>query len=253
MRVESSIMFDTLIYQPIYNLLVFILSVLPHSNAVLAVLVVTILVKLVLMPIAFSVFHTQKTIKKIQPEIEKIKREHKDNPHKQSIELLNLYKKHNIRPFSNFLLILIQLPVIFGLYLVFLKGGLPKIDTSLLYSFVSPPSSPVEMKLWFIDFTKKKDIILAVLAGFSQFFVAIVTFKNQNLNFSNEKTPDFKQEFAKMMQTQMKYVFPVLVAVISYTIGSIIAFYWFVNNIFTTFQELIIKHLHDKKEKNAKQ
>ena len=68
---------------------------------------------------------------------------------------MNLYKGRGIKPFSGFLLMFLQLPIILALYFIFLKGGLPVVKTDILYSFISKPETINVMFLGLVDVTKK--------------------------------------------------------------------------------------------------
>jgi len=132
-----SFLFNTLIYNPLYNALVFILDVLPAIDVGIAVILLTIIVKLILFPLSRKAVHTQIELRALAPELESIKKQHKDNPQQQAQLTMKMYKEHGINPFSGFLLIFVQLPVIFALYFIFLRGGLPDINIDILYPFLN--------------------------------------------------------------------------------------------------------------------
>jgi YidC/Oxa1 family membrane protein insertase len=127
-----NILWHTIIYNPLYNALIFLLDIVPGADIGIAVIILTVFVKVLLFPLAHKVARTQATINQIQPQLDKLKDKYKDNKQEQTIKTLELYKKNGINPFFGFLVILIQLPIILGLYFVFYKGGLPSINMDIL-------------------------------------------------------------------------------------------------------------------------
>ncbi len=164
-----------------------------------------------------------------------------------SLEMMKLYKEKNIKPFSSFLLILIQLPIIIALFYVFSRTGLPEINADFLYSFVELPDRLNPNVLGYFEIASKS-AILAFLAAFTQFIQAQVMFrKNGMLNRKeDEKDGDKKDkgmmnDMMKGMQFQMKYVMPIFMYFISFSLGSLVTIYFITGNIFSIFQEIYIK------------
>jgi len=229
-------LFHTIFYQPMYNALVFLVDILPGGSVGLAVIILTLLVKFVLFPLSQKSVTTQVKMRKIEPELKKIKELHKNNQQEMTKKTMELYKKEGVNPFSGCFLLILQLPVIFALYYVFLAGL--KFDSSLLYSFVHLPSS-VNSVFFGIDLVKKS-LILALLAGISQYYQIRLSLPAVPQKTSKEPL-SFQEEFAKNMNVQMKYIFPFLVIFISYSISSAIALYWIVSNLFAIGQELYVR------------
>lgn len=179
-------------------------------------------------------------MKKAEPEIKEIREKYKKDSQKQAIETMALYKKYNINPFSSIFLLIIQLPILIGLYSIFYRSGLPEINIESLYSFVKAPSVDIFF-LGMIDISKP-NIIMAFLAAISQFVqikIAIPTMPKKDKNSST--SPSFQEELTRSMNTNMKYVFPVIVFVISYKLAAALALYWLVSNLFMIGQELFVK------------
>src|ERR1035437_5975590 len=164
--------FTAIFYQPIYNVLVFLMTLLPWADAGIIIILVTILVRLILFPLSQKSIRTQLKMKDITPELEALKLKYKNDKQEQAKQTMAFYKQKGVNPFSGFFAILIQFPIIISLYRIFYAGGISKIDPSLLYSFVHVPSHAVSMVfLGFISLTSK-NIIFALLAGITQFFQA---------------------------------------------------------------------------------
>ena len=219
-----------------YNALVFLVDILPGGSVGLAVIILTLLVKFILFPLSQKSVMTQVKMRKIEPELKKIKELHKNNQQEMTKKTMELYKQEGVNPFSGCFLLLLQLPVIFALYYVFMAGL--KFDSSILYSFVSLPVALNSVFLG-IDLAKKS-LILAILAGISQYYQIRLSLPALPQKTSKEPL-SFQEEFAKNMNVQMKYIFPVLVIFISYSISSAIALYWIISNLFAIGQELYVR------------
>src|SRR3990167_1159143 len=109
------------LYQPLLNALACLVSIIPGGDVGIAVIVLTIIVKIVLFPLSQKSIESQAEMNLLAPELNKIKTAggSKEEQAKQTFEL---YKKHKVNPFSGCLLVLIQIPIIFALYFVFYKG-----------------------------------------------------------------------------------------------------------------------------------
>ncbi len=234
---SMSEIFYAVIFKPLYNLLVFLVDFLPGHSLALAVIILTILVKFALLPLAKKMAHTQKKMKEIMPELEKIKKEHKDDKQAQALKIMEVYKREKLNPLSGFANLLIQLPIIFGLYWVFFKAKFPELENKYLYSFIPGPEK-VELGFFGINLTEKS-LILAFLAGFTQYLYSINMSKDFEIGKSDEGS--FKAEFQKSIQMQVKYVLPVIIGFVAYQFSAVIALYFIVSNIFMIAQDLYFK------------
>lgn len=230
-------LFHSVIFEPLYNGLVFLIHITPFADVGIAVIVFTCIIKLLLFPLSKKAVKTQMAMKAIEPETTRIKEQFKNNKEELARQTMALYKKHQVNPFSSFAVILIQIPIIFGLYYVFFKGGLPTINIDWLYSFVPTPDKVNMLFLGLLDISKKS-ILLALLAGISQFFQAKLAMPPVK---PRGDKPDFKADLARSMGLQMRYIFPIVVVFIAYSISGAIALYWLTSNIFAIGQELIIR------------
>lgn len=239
-----SYLFNLFFYQPLYNGLVLLIGALPWFDIGIVVILFTCVVKLVLFPLSKKSVLTQIKMKEIQPELDAIKEKHKDNKQEQALKVMALYKERKINPFSGILLIFIQIPIIFALYFVFLKGGLPNIKTDLLYSFVKVPSSVSALFLGFMDITQKS-YAMAFFAALTQFFQ--VRFAMPKIKKTNSNQPSFKDDLAKSMSVQMKYILPVIIFFIARGLPAVVALYWTTSNLFAIGQELYLRRTRGKK------
>ncbi|MEX0934045.1 MAG: YidC/Oxa1 family membrane protein insertase [Candidatus Paceibacterota bacterium] len=234
----SNIFFTTL-YQPIYNSLVFLVSFMPFYDIGLAVVLLTLVVKFILFPLAHKTTKTQASIKVFEPEVQRLKEEYKEDKQEQSRKIMELYKKHGVNPFSGCLLFLVQFPIIIALYWVFWKGLENGINTEQLYSFVIAPAKISTDFLGLIDISGRS-FFLAALAGISQYFQIKLSMPS-TLPKKEGAPASFKEDFKRSFQLQMRYGLPVFVFFIAYTISAVIALYWLTSNLFSIVHELFVK------------
>lgn len=229
--------FSTVFYQPLYNTLVYILSVVPGANVGVAIILLTFVVRGALLPLSHKSVVSQAKMRTLTPHLEKLKEKHKDNKQEQARKVMELYKEHGINPFSGCLLVLLQLPIIFALYFVFFKG-LPNLNAEHLYSFVHLPSAVSMMFLGII--LSKKSVILAVFAAVTQYYQIKLSIPVMAPLEKGVK-PSFKDDFARSFNMQMRYMLPIIVFGVSYSISAAIALYWTTSNLFSILHELYVK------------
>ena len=234
-------MFHELFYKPMYNILIFILDILPNHNVAIAVILLTILIKIILLPLSHKMFRTQIIQKKIQPLISKIQEEYKDNRQMLGIKMLEVYKEHKLNPFSSILLMIIQIPIVFALYFVFANGGLPNINTDDLYSFVSHVNN-INHFLYGVDFTKA-NIVIGFLAALFQYIQIRLSLQNMQVD-KTKPISELKPE--EMMQRQMsfmmKYFIPIIIFIASLKVSAAVALYWIISSLFMIVQELYFRN-----------
>jgi YidC/Oxa1 family membrane protein insertase len=108
--------FTTIIVQPIFNLLVLIYALLPGHNFGLAIIIFTILVRLALWPLVKKQLNHAKAMRELQPELKKIKAAAKGDRQKESAMTMEMYKEREINPFASLGIVIVQLPILIGLY-----------------------------------------------------------------------------------------------------------------------------------------
>lgn len=226
----------TIIYIPLYNGLLLILNILPIADIGIAVIVLTVLVKVILYPLAKKTSVTQLQMKERQPELDQIKEKYKGDKQAQALQIMEFYKKYKINPFASFFTILIQIPIIYSLYHIFLYAGLPTVNTDLLYSFIKAPAEISMNFLGFID-VSQKNIFFAFLAGITSFFQMKIT----TPAISQKAGGGMGDDLSRMMSLQMKYFMPILIFFISWRISGVVALYWAVSNLLGIAQDLYIK------------
>ena len=233
-----SFLFHIIFYQPIYNLLVGLAAVIPTNDVGLSIIIVTIVIRLITLPLMHKSVKSQRRMKEIEPQIEAIRAKHKGNSQEQGTQIMALYKEHGINPFSGFGALLIQIPIIYALFWVVRHLTIVPAE---LYSFTPVPTTLNLIFLGFLDITKAS-IVIAILAGIAQFFQAKLAIpKVDKSKAATEAPASFSGSFAKSMQTQTVYFLPIMIIFIGMTLPAAVSLYWVVNSAVGVAHELYVK------------
>lgn len=236
-----STIWHTLFFDPVYNGLIFFIDVIPGGDVGLSIIAITIVVKVILLPLSIRAAKTQKAMREIEPQLKQLQEKHKSDREALARSTMELYRESGIRPLSTILLMLLQLPIIFALYLAVLRGGgvpLPDINFDLLYFFVPAPETVDMIFLGFINIAEKS-LPLAFLAGFTQFIHAQLSLPK--LEPRKEGVTDMKADFARSMNVNMRYVLPVVIGVVAYTFSASVALYFTISNLVAIAQEFVLR------------
>lgn len=238
-----SFVFNEFFYRPLFNGLVVLYQTAAFYDLGVAIIILTILLRLALWPLASKALRSQKELMTLQPEIKKIQEQYKNNKDEQMKRVMALYKEKKVNPFSGFLPILIQLPVLFALYKVFF-AGFKEESLSALYSFIPNPGAMHHMFLGMVDLSAIHNIVLAVMAGALQFYQSRMMLKDQQKRQKGAPQNDF----AAHMSKQMVYVMPAVIAFTAYILPAGIALYLAVTTIFSIIQQIHVFKTTAKEE-----
>ena len=239
-------LFQTLLYQPIFNALVALYNIIPDVGV--GILIITVVIKLALYPLTNSSLKSQKKLTDIQPKLQELKVKYKDDKQALATATMNLYKQEKISPFSSCLPLLIQLPFLIAVYQVFRKGLANGQSLEILYKFVNNPGNLNPISLGLFDLSKP-NIFLAVLAGIAQFWVSKMLISKKQPNVPGAKD----EAMTSIMNKQMLYFMPVITVVIGLSLPSGLTLYWFVTTLLTGLQQIyFFKKKEQRKEKEEK-
>lgn len=231
--------FHTIVSEPLYNGLIFLINLLPFFDVGVVIIIFTIITKIVLLPLSIKASKSQLEMKSAEKDLALIKDKYKDKT-EQGVKIMEYYKEKGMNPFTGIFVVFIQIPILIGLYRVFI--GLPKINTDLLYSFISVPDNVNMIFLGLVDISQKS-LLLAVLVGITTYFQTSLATSTQN---SSTDTKSTQNDIAKAMSFQMKYFLPPFITVVIYNISSAVALYLFVSNLFSIAQEYYIRNKYHK-------
>ncbi len=143
-------LFHTLLYRPLMNTLIFLYQAIPGNDLGVAIIVLTVFIRLALYPLSAKGIKSQRAIADLQPKIKEIQEKHKENKEKQVKEVLEAYKEAKVSPFSGFVPLLVQLPILVALYRV-ISGVKGEGLANVLYNFIPFPGEINPVFLGFID------------------------------------------------------------------------------------------------------
>lgn len=271
-------MFTTLIVQPIFNLLVFIYALIPGHNFGLAIIIFTIVVRMLMWPLVKKQLHQTRVMRKLQPELKKIKAAAKGNRQKESMMMMELYRERGINPFASLGPLIIQLPIFFGLYL-----GLKRIvdDPQQLVSFAYGPIQDIgwmqqvadnihkfdETLLGIVDLTRSAlgeqgvywPAMLIVLASvIVQYYQAKqlspvdkdAKTLRQVLREAGEGKQAEQSDLNAAIGRSMKFLLPAMVFVFTVGIASALSLYWLTAGVVAYIQQSIVLN-KDEEEMEA--
>jgi YidC/Oxa1 family membrane protein insertase len=237
-----SFIWHTFFFDPIYNCLIFFVDVVRGGDVGLAIIFTVIVVKIIILPLSLKAIRAQIVMRELEPKLNEIKEKYKDQREVQAVKTMELFRGAAVNPFASILMLFVQIPIFFALYLAVSSGGgvaLPQVNTALLYSFIPTPEHVHMVFLNFLDITQKS-IPLALIAGVTQFMYTHISLPN--LKPRDPKAgPNFKEDFTRSMHVQMKYVMPLLIVGVSYAISATIALYFIISNLMSIAQEYVVR------------
>jgi len=231
--------FHTFFYQPLFNGLIFLYNILPVHDLGIAIVLFTIIIRLILYPLNQKAIVSQAALSKLQPQIKEIQEKQKGDKVKQSQALMDLYKKNNINPAAGCLPLLIQLPVLLALYQVFLAGLDPN-KLGGLYSFVQKPENINLLFLGIIDLSHA-NYVLAILAG-------ILTYFQSKMMMGNQVKVSNNGDFSSVLNKQMLYFMPLFTVFIAWKLPAGLTLYWVVITLFGIIQQYLILKNNGRKQ-----
>ena len=225
--------FNILLYQPILNFLIWLYIVLGSFGG--AVLILTIIIRLLLYPLNNKSLKSQKELQEIQPLIKEIQTKYKTDTQKQAEELMKLYKEKGFNPFAGLWYVMIQIPIILAIYYVIRNIAFGTDIATHLYPFINF-SGTIEPMFLGINLSEPHTLF-AIIVAIAQFF--------QIWTMQPKKTPsidttDPTEKLQQMMQKQMLIIFPLFTFFILTQLPSALGLYWLVITLFTIIQQKII-------------
>ena len=222
-------LFNTVLYKPILNFLIFLYNIIPGQDLGIAIIILTVLIKVIFMPLSLKMLRSQKKMQDIQPKMKELQEKHKDDKQAQAQAVMQLYKEHNVNPLSGCLPLLVQIPILLAVYRVIMNGFKPE-TLDLLYGFITRPEAIHTISMGFLDLSIKNSI-LAIITGGLQFI---------QMRKTSQKTAGAGNDQAAMMTKQMMYFFPVMIIVIAWNLPAGLVLYWTTNAIFSIFEQTLV-------------
>jgi len=243
-------LFNEILVWPILNILLGIYHVITFIHVPYAlgfsIILLTIVIRFILYPLTASQLKTSHKMQKLTPHLKKLKEKHKDDAKMLQTETMRLYKEHGVNPAAGCLPVIIQLPLIWGLYSVLQQvvAAKPGVVVSEINKIVYFPTLKLQAA-WDTSFfglplgTSPSHLLskAGVLILLFPLATALFQFIQSKMMFVQQedqhaKTEKKDEDFSTAMQTQSMYVFPLMIGFFSYSLPLGLSLYW---NTFTIF------------------
>jgi YidC/Oxa1 family membrane protein insertase len=251
-------MLTTLVYEPIYNLFVALLTWMPWHSLGWAIVIITLIIRLILLVPQQHMLESQKKLQKIQPKIKAIQEEYKEDKALLGQKIMELYKKEGVNPMGSCLPLLIQMPILIGLYWVI--------------SWITDPSNFYHLYPIFKDFNPTSIItdffginlsqvggimavVFGIILGITQWVQAYISIqhtkksKDSSKEITTPKDPNSLEAALdpELMQKMMLYMLPLMLAVSAYFFPLGVGLYWFIGTLFVIAQQWYVNNKKDQK------
>jgi YidC/Oxa1 family membrane protein insertase len=245
-------LFHELFYRPLFNILIFLYQIIPGADMGIAVVLTTIVVRLILFPLYKRSIKSQQELAVVQPLMKELQEKYKDDKQKLSEELMKLYSEHKVNPFAGIIIVFAQMPILFAIYRVSLN--IFNVETyPEFYNFVSFPetinaislgSIPIAESAW--DTRNIAAIILVLLVGITQYYQVKFMMKrtqppkkeSSSKKSKKKKEKEPEPDMAQAMGKQMALILPIMITGIALSLPTAMSFYWITTTVFTIGQEV---------------
>lgn len=201
----------------------------------LSILILTLLYKLVTIPVTINSIKTQRINLKMQPKMKEIQKKYKNDPQKQQIEMQKLQQEHGFSPFSSCLPLLIQMFLILALFRVMREPGQYMGIENIAKNF-----------FWISDLTKRDPYLwgLPLILGITQY----LSFEVMNMQTPNTKDKKAEDDPAQAMNNSMKYVMPLMMFFFARSYQAGLALYWGFSNIIEIIIRFVLNRIYAKED-----
>ncbi|MET0979731.1 MAG: YidC/Oxa1 family membrane protein insertase [Candidatus Saccharimonadales bacterium] len=257
--------FDLFVVQPIFNLLIGLYSIVPGGDFGVSIIIFTIFVRFALYPLVKKQLHQTQAMKKLQPQLVRIKKQAKGNKQLESMQMLELYKEHGVDPFRSIGILLIQLPIFIALYSVIQiftshRDEIAKFTYDFMENIapikelIEHPDQFNETFLGFVDLTQSAFsnggvdiflVLLAVVAAYTQYIMGKQTMPHneskKGLRAVMAEAAEGKQtdqaEMNAIVMTKMMKVMPFFMFFIMISLPGALVLYYVTSNIVAVLQQ----------------
>ncbi len=234
-------LFRTFITKPLLNLLIIIASVTWEYNLGIAIIILTLIVKLVLFFPTQHAMEGQRKMQLVQPKMDELRAKHKENPKKLQEETMKLWKENKVNPMQSCLPMLIQFPVLIGLFFVIRDGSVLALSQHLLYGPHANLTWTFGMHFLWMDLAKPNIIVMPALLVLLQFFQMKLSFAMQK---KKQVQPEKKEKQAmsqqEVQQKVMMYGLPFMIGFFALQFPAAVSLYWAVSTVFAIVQQLFV-------------
>ncbi len=232
--------FTEAFYRPLFNVLAWLYENVAFEDLGIAIILLTIAVRIVLFPLFHKTTKHQRLTQNLQPEIRRIQKKHKDDKETQAKKIMELYEEHKINPLTPLIALVIQLPIIIILYRIFIHG-FSGDALNLLYPSIDLPEAPNQSFLGIVDLTQSNTLV-AVIAALAQYVQGRLSLAKASKNKGDQ--PSKAEKVGKGMVLFM----PILTIAILFNLPSAVGIYWITTTVFSIGQQWAVNHSLNKEE-----
>lgn len=230
--------YETVLIQPMFNLLIWLYNMIPGADMGFAIIALTVAIKIVLWPFTGAMLKSQRAMQQLQPKLDALKEQHKGDKEGLAKATMALYSAEKVNPLSSCLPLLIQLPILIALYQV-LVAGLKEESLSMLYAFVQRPAILNETFLGLINLSKP-NIILALVAGAAQFVQTKMLMQKRPPKSLRAKEGAKDEDMMASMNQSLLYFMPVMTVVIGWSLPGGLTLYWVAISVLSVLQQVLV-------------
>lgn len=236
-------LYNEILHKPLLNALIFLYNTIAIEDLGLAIILLTVLIRIILYPLFQKGIRHQAAMQRLQPKIKKLQDDYKNNKEKQVAAMMALYREHKVNPLSGIFIMILQLPILIALYRIFI-GIFEPSSLDDLYSFVTRPTELRDSFLGLINLGKPS-ILIVGLAALAQYFQAKLALPPGSAQGG--------QTQAEKMGRQMVFIGPIITIVIFFNFPAAVALYWAATSGFSIIQQIFVnKHIKNEVGGNNK-
>jgi YidC/Oxa1 family membrane protein insertase len=242
-------LFRTFITKPLLNGLIFVASMTPGYNLGIAIIILTIIVKLILFMPTQHAMEGQRKMQEVQPKMDAMKAKFKDNPKKMQEETMKLWKENKVNPMQSCLPMLIQFPILIGLFFTIRDGSILALSEHLIYTPYQ--NLPWDFGTVFLgmDLTMPNVTVMPILLVVMQFFQMKLSFAINKKKSASAKATADKQDKKKsdekasqqeIQQKVMMYGLPLMIGFFALQFPAAVSLYWAASTVFAVGQQVYV-------------
>ncbi|MBI2642022.1 MAG: membrane protein insertase YidC [Candidatus Wildermuthbacteria bacterium] len=220
--------YNTFLYQPLFNILILLYNFIPGKDFGIAIIILTLLLRLVFYPLSAKAFIAQKVFAELQPKLKELREKFKHDKDALARQTLEAYQKSGVNPFASIGPLLLQLPILLAIFQVFSKG-LQESQLSILYPFVRNPETISPLFLGVVNLSEQS-LALAAIAGALQFL-------QMHIGMSSSGSVSKNAGAALAQKHIMPIFFSAFTVSILLRLPAAIGIYWVATSIFSIAQQ----------------
>lgn len=241
-------LFRTFITKPFLNFLIFVASIHPTHDLGIAIIILTLLVKIILFFPTQHALEGQKKMQLLQPKVDELKKKYGGDPQMLQAETMKLWKEHKVNPFQSCLPMLVQFPVLIGLFYVIRDGSILDLSRHLIYPTYQHLTWTFDTDFFGLDLLKPNRIFMPIFLAAAQYIQMKLSFaindKKKAKQAVVEVAKDAKTDPMKMQQNMMLYGLPLMIGFFAIQFPAAVSLYWGISTLFAIGQQLIVNREH---------